>query len=388
MGPAVTARDFVERLTLPHGYGGVIGFCGAVAEAGFALGGGLGLQSRLYGLGADSVVRMRVVLADGSVVVASNDDDNGDDDGHADLYWALRGAGGGSFGVVTSMEYRIHPMSESVYYTGLLLAPETAASVAYQLGDREESLPGNLIVMIDDYSAASGTMVTEGVGVNLFWSGRDKDEANVGEAFLADLVHELLEDNAALNISSMVFSFSEMYLQSQQRQHKAGKKFWSGDRIWAAQTWTGFLYPVNNTADVWNEIMQVVANGVSECSPYLTPDIEFWGGAIHETSNSAVFPHREAVWNVGVLLVIPEDEENADAVWREHAAKVEAWWPRVSRYLTGSYVNYPMVSLLENQTYARAFWGDNLPRLVGVKQRYDPDNVFNFPMSVPMELVH
>jgi FAD/FMN-containing dehydrogenase len=79
------------------------------------------------------------------------------------------------------------------------------------------------------------------------------------------------------------------------------------------------------------------------------------------------------------------DLPNAEEVYREQAVKVNAWWPKVSKYLTGSYVNYPMNTLREDE-YPRVFWGDNLPRLVEIEQRYDPDNVFDFPMSVPMRL--
>jgi len=97
MGPAVTVARFLDEIKIPHGYGGVIGFCTSVAEGGFALGGGLGLQSRLHGLGADSVQSMCIVLADGSVQQVSEIE-------HSELFWALRGAGRGNFGVVTEME--------------------------------------------------------------------------------------------------------------------------------------------------------------------------------------------------------------------------------------------------------------------------------------------
>lgn len=129
----------------------------------------------------------------------------------------------------------------------------------------------------------------------------------------------------------------------------------------------------------------------SDRGPYLWPDVELWGGAIHQVpANATAFPHRAAVYNVGVLLMVPHDDPNAETVFQQEFHSVDRWWPKVAQHLTGSYINYPSVSLLENNNdndyeyqYAHVYWGDNLPRLVRIKQRYDPDNIFRFPMSVP-----
>jgi FAD/FMN-containing dehydrogenase len=393
IGPAVTTAIFLERVMIPHGYGGVVGFCSSVAEGGFALGGGLGLQSRMYGLGADNIESMRIVLADGTVQHISEKTTT------ADLFWALRGAGGGNFGVVTEMNYRVHLASDNIYLTVLALRPSIAASIIYKLGvlESESQIPGNLIVMVDNFAVDEPGLI----GIALFWSGRDDAEVVAGEPYVRDLVKSLLDgsgdsSSSALpgNVTSATVSWTgQKWSPSSDSNATANSKIsntnsktgaW-GSHVWAAQTWTGFLYPENNTADNWQEIMQQIAAGVDDGS-YLWPDVELWGGAIHHKNwHETAFPHREAVWNVGVLLMIPDDLPHAEEVYREQAAKVNAWWPKVSKYLTGSYVNYPMITLREDE-YPRVFWGDNLPRLVKIKQRYDPDNVFNFPMSVPTRL--
>lgn len=82
---------------LPEPLAAVSGTCYPVGLAGLALGGGIGILSRQHGLACDRIVAMQVVLYDGTVVVA-------DETEHPDLYWALKGAGGGSFGIVTSFK--------------------------------------------------------------------------------------------------------------------------------------------------------------------------------------------------------------------------------------------------------------------------------------------
>lgn len=364
MGPAVHVRQFLEQVLKPHGYGGVVGYCGTVAEGGFILGGGLGVQSRLHGLGLDNVLSMRIVLADGTVRQVSRDSAN---DLDQDLFWALRGAGGGSFGVVTQMDYRVHKAANRLVFTYLTLpSASDRATFLYRLGERENELPGNLVVMHD---------IADSVG--LIYSGRNDQEFEGSAQYVETLVHELLPSGAtpaATNISDM--EWTAMF--------DAFDSNWSPDAH-AVGCWYGFLLPENNTAEVWQDIMQHISTAAHN-SPggVLLPDIELWGGAIHNVPwNATAFPYRSAIFNVGVLLTIPEDEPNAAQLFREESAKVNEWWPKVAQYLTGSYVNYPTTSLLQ-QDYAQVYWGDNLPRLVDTKRQVDPQNAFEFPMSVPM----
>ena len=107
------------------------------------------------------------------------------------------------------------------------------------------------------------------------------------------------------------------------------------------------------------------------------------GGAIHDTlPNETAFPFRSAIFNVGLLLIVSMEELHPEEVFQRESTLVNQWWPEVQQYLTGSYLNYPTLSL--GSEYPSAFWGDNLPRLQKVKRKYDPDNVFANPLSVPL----
>jgi FAD/FMN-containing dehydrogenase len=364
IGPSLTASQFLNNILAPHGFGGVIGFCNSVAEGGFALGGGWGMQSRLHGLGADNILSLRVVLANGTLITASPIN-------HADLYWAMRGAGGGSFGVVTELEYRIHKASDTALYVGLSLRPLIMAKFLRRIGEMEGSLPGNFILDWD------GTPTTEHHTVSILWSGKDDFDMEGSDAYIQDLVDSILSpDDERVEYEVKFFSWSGM----------ASATYYSLPQVWAASCWTGFLHSENNTEMVWLDIMDIITSGVIKSSPYLLPDVELWGGAIEIVPwNETAFPYRSAIYNLGVILVIPADEPNAQQIYEEQTAIIDAWWPNVAKYLTGSYVNYPMKSL-GSSDYARVYWGDNLERLVHVKKQYDPDNLFTFPLAVPVEL--
>ena len=105
VGPGATWGQVIDAAA-PFGLAPLAGSSPSVGVTGFTLGGGVGWLSRKYGYAADSVVRAEVVTGGGQLVTASAAE-------HTDLFWALRG-GGGSFGVVTGLEFRLHPVA-SVY---------------------------------------------------------------------------------------------------------------------------------------------------------------------------------------------------------------------------------------------------------------------------------
>jgi hypothetical protein len=389
LGPAVLVQDFIRTILVKHGYGGVTGYCGTVAEGGFILGGGIGIQSRLYGLGLDNAIGMRIVLADGSVHYVSSNDAAATAASttnitsslttqlQEDLFWALRGAGGGSFGIVTEIEYRVHKAEDRLLVLSITLEPSDMGLFLYRLGVEELNLPRNIVAMHDQINTAW-----------LMWSGQNETSFDGAIDYMNELAGRLIPEHAVPSLSQIShhreFAWSDMYTQ----HHGHHGSNISSTQTWGASCWYGFLLPENNTEIIWQDIMHWVSVGTKSSAPYLLPDIELWGGAIHDKAkNATAFPYRDAVYNVGVLLTVPSTSANAEEIYQREIVKINKWWPRISMHLTGSYVNYPMNSFMSHNTdYARLYWSDNLERLVDIKQRVDPLESFNFPLGVPQEL--
>jgi FAD/FMN-containing dehydrogenase len=141
VGPGAVWGD-VLAAAAPFGLAPLSGSSPSVGVTGYTLGGGLGWLARRHGFGADSLLRAEVVTADGSIVTASADD-------HADLFWALRG-GGGSFGVVTAMELRLHPVAEVYAGTACFAidrAPDTLMRYREWIADAPEALSTAVLLM-------------------------------------------------------------------------------------------------------------------------------------------------------------------------------------------------------------------------------------------------
>src|SRR5215216_4261722 len=109
IGAGIRLLDCYRRLW-DHGVTIAAGTCPGVGIAGLTLGGGIGFLSRQYGLTCDNLAAVELVDADGDVLRASESE-------HADLFWALRGGGGGNFGIATAFTFRVHPIGDVVICT-------------------------------------------------------------------------------------------------------------------------------------------------------------------------------------------------------------------------------------------------------------------------------
>jgi FAD/FMN-containing dehydrogenase len=144
-----SAGDLIDAAQ-PYGLATTTGTFATVGLAGLTLGGGYGPLMGKYGLVTDNLLSAQVVTADGQLVTASATE-------HADLFWGLRG-GGGNFGVVVALEYRLHPITTVL--SGLLLYPlEQASAVLRHYGDFISTAPDELVVQAGFLTLPDSTLV-------------------------------------------------------------------------------------------------------------------------------------------------------------------------------------------------------------------------------------
>jgi len=312
--------------------------------AGLTLGGGLGRLGRRFGLACDNAVSFDIVTADGRFLRA-NDKEN------SDLYWGLRG-GGGNFGVVTSIEYRLHDMDPVVLGGTIVWPLAQAREVLRQYRDIAVDAPE--VVNLDPalLSGPDGPVV----GIEVCWSG----DRNQGEAWLKKLraFGKPLRDN----IAPMPYAA----LQA------------SGDELLAPGRYyylkSGMLTQLND------EGIDVIIDSFKRMPNWYILFFDHCGGAYRRTAPAATaFPNRDMLFTLGAHSIWP----NKDGI-EENTAKMRANWRELAPLTKGFYTNYmdPDVTLAGY----RENYGSNFERLVALKAKYDPNNLFRLNANVPPKI--
>ncbi|HEU5391507.1 MAG TPA: FAD-binding oxidoreductase [Streptosporangiaceae bacterium] len=326
-------------LTIPAGCGPGVGI------AGLTLGGGLGILGRTHGLTCDSLLAARVVLADGSAITC--------DGGQAsDLFWALRGAGHGTFGVVTTLDIRTGPEPDTTAFH-LTWRYEHAERVIRAWQDWAPAAPGELAASL--LITASGARPLE---VNVFGAMLG------GEAATVRMLGELkVHDPATAYTEPMPYRDTKRYLAE------------LGDQMTAAVPEAGhsfvksefFRRPLPDGA-----VAALVAGLGRDLRPGQARELDFspWGGAYNRVAADATaFPHRDALFLLKqAVTVSPADDQAAARDWLARS------WAAAHPWGTGgAYPNFPDPDLPDPD---RAYYLGNYDRLREVKARYDPAGFF------------
>lgn len=352
LGDVYDALNEYDR-TIPAGNGPTVGI------AGLTLGGGLGILGRTHGLTADHLLGAQVVLADGRVLYC-------DDHQHKGLFWALRGAGGGNFGVVTSLVFDTLPAPAATSFH--LVWPHTHAVPvidAWQTwaSTAPDGLAASLLV------TAAGN-VEKPPMVNLFGAmlGTEADTA------------ELLDELVALVGATPVSAFREhmSYRETKQYLAELGDTMVNDGAEETSQTQQSrsfsksefFRRPLPTDA-----IETLIENLTEERVQTESRELDFtpWGGAYNRVPEDATaFVHRDERFLLKDAVSV---EPNASAAERESARRwLSRSWATVHPWGTGGvYPNFPDPDL---DDWAHAYYGTNYDRLVRVKARYDPTNFF------------
>ena len=345
-GAGCLLRD-VYGATQEHGLATVLGFISEVGIAGLTLGGGLGYLTRRFGWTVDNLEEVELVTADGRIRRANRQE-------NPDLFWAIRG-GGGNFGVATRFTYRLHPVGPTVY-GGLIAWPfERATEFLRTYRTLTLESPPELTVFFEFLSAPPAPFVPsewhgrKACGLLVCYTGDVRQAGAVLAPLeaLGEPVVNLLHEQPYAGVQS---NFDVM-------EPKGLHYYWKSE----------FL------AELTDEFLATVRELFAECP---TRDAQIGvlqlGGALNErAADDGAIGNRDARYVWGVKGGWSPDDPNAQShrEWIRNAAE------RLRPFSTGgNYINFQTAD--EDDARVRATYGQNFDRLVEIKRRVDPENLF------------
>jgi FAD/FMN-containing dehydrogenase len=332
-GGAIIA-DLLDATT-PYGLATATGVVRTIGLAGLTTAGGYGPLIGRFGLTLDNLLGADVVLADGSTAVAGPDDDT-------ELWWALRG-GGGNFGVVTELRYRLHELP--VVLAGMLMFPfDEAGAVLSGYAEIMADAPEELGLMTGFLPGPGGPMTF----LCPFWSGADLAAGERVVARLRALGHPVVDQVAPMPYTAALSMFDRSMVDGNQYLLR-----------------TRWLTDVSKTAA---DALVIAATEIT--SPFSALIVNrFHGAGSRVDPGATAFAQRAPHQVVEVIASWPPGEPpDTHRAWADSV--VEALDPVA---LPGG---YPSLLGPETDERARESFGGNLPRLLAAKRRYDPDNVF------------
>jgi hypothetical protein len=343
-----------DRETQTYGLAVTGGRYSTTGIAGLTLGSGSGWLERKCGLTADNLLAAEVVTADGRRVMASATE-------NADLFWGLRG-GSGNFGIVTAFHYRLHPVGPIVYGGLLVAAPERAPEILRFMRDYMRDAPDDLGAGVAFLNAPPEPFVPPELhfqpvcGLVICWTGDDED----ADAVLAP-IREVAEP-----LLDMVQPMPYTALQS---MLDAG----------APHGINGYM-KADFVEDFSDEVIAKLAeHGARRAGPLAQLLLEPMGGAISRTGeHDTALGRRDVPWCYHALALWTEPgQEAADAHLRWGRALAADLAPHTT---PGVYLNYTSD---QGEEKVRLSYGpEKYARLVALKDKYDPDNLFRLNQNI------
>ena len=327
--------------------GGIISTTGV---SGLTLGGGIGYLSRAFGFSCDNLVSADVVTAEGSFLIASEKENE-------DLFWALRG-GGGNFGVVTSLEFRVHPVKD-IYGGPMFFELEHAADIIKFFGEFIADAPEQLGGFPAFQIAPPLPFIPEDRHGDTFcaivacWAG--PIEAGEGAIKpLREVAPVVAEHVGPMPYPALNSAFDGLVPPGLQHYWKANFVRELTDDVIAAHVEHGSAVPTVNSTVHFYPI----------------------DGACHRVGpDETAFGHRDAGFAPVIAGMWPDPSDNDKNIkWVRDYYKATA--PHSEE---GGYVNF---AADDDQGRVSANYGANYGKLVEVKRKYDPDNLFHMNQNI------
>jgi len=311
---------------------GIVSHTGA---GGFTLGGGFGRTDRKMGLAIDNLLAATIVTAGGDVVRASAEE-------NAELFWGLRG-GGGNFGIATEFEYRLHPFNPTVYGGNLIYTFDKDFLEFY--AELHEALPDEANIEPQFVPGEDGRTVAS-VGVT--WCG---DHA-AGEKALAPM----LAFPGLIAGELAPFAYHDI-------QTSADALLGHGKQYYLKSSFLRELTP-----EVNDIIVEFATRGA------VGSWFQHLGGATSRVASDATaYAHRDVAFNFGIMYFGEDPSQNEEKI-----AAVREYYAAMEPHFAGFYTNLNEDD--EKKTWGN--YGENYPRLVELKNKYDPTNLFRLNANI------
>jgi FAD/FMN-containing dehydrogenase len=327
------------------------GSCFPVGVAGHSLGGGFGLLGRPFGLACDSILSIEVVDATGKILTASAQE-------NPDLFWALRGGGNGNFGVVTNFNFRTSAVNMVAKFAITWTKPVTQAVKIVQAWQQWlENMPSSITGTLHLTKAKGGLITVHMAGLSVQSETSLKAELKRLQT-LAGAASVASTRTLTFHQAATIFDGGEPNPDSVLMKAKS-------DYVTDAMTGQGITTLLEGLVNAPGEIAVL-------CDTY--------GGAINKIATDATaFVHRG---NTKYVMQYFMQWDSASAS-NGNIAMMRTLYNSMRPFVSGGcYVNYCDLDLGDG--YAKAYWGDNLPRLMKIKAEVDPKNIFKHAQSVPL----
>jgi FAD/FMN-containing dehydrogenase len=342
----------VDRETQVFGLAVPGGVVASTGVAGLTLHGGMGHLRRKHGLSLDNLLAVDIVTADGQLRRASAEE-------HADLFWAVRGAGS-NFGVVTSFEFRAHPLGPTVMLSAAMYALEDAPRVVPAWRDFMASAPEEVSALVVFWSVPAGfppELQGRPVAIVAAVYAGPADEGERVLQPLRELATPLIDLSGQMPYTAIQSAFDPFF-------PKGLLMYWKS------------LYVDELSDDLIRELCQLAAERPSSHSPI---DIWHHGGAMRRVDAGATaFGGRDAPFMLSFDSTwMDPAESDRNITWTRQA------WAAMHRFSSGGlYLNFPGFGE-EKEDLLRAAYGPNYERLRLLKAQYDPTNLFHMNLNIP-----
>jgi FAD/FMN-containing dehydrogenase len=343
----------VDRETQVHGLAAVLGFISNTGIAGLTLGGGFGYLTRRFGWTSDTVFSIELITADGAVVRASEKE-------NPDLFWGLRG-GGGNFGVVTSFEYRLHPVGPEIMAGAIAWRAEDARSVLEMYRSLIAQAPSELTCVAALRIAPPAPWLAKDIHgkpiVALFVC--HTGELREGEKLVAPIkafgspVGDIIQRRSYVSQQSLIDA----------TQPKGRRYYWKSEYL-------PRLEP--------EMLAATIRHAEAIASPHSAIVLFPIDGVLNRLADDhSAVGNRDSTCVLNITASWETAENDKDSVEWARAA-----WRDMRAFSTGgTYVNF--LTEEEGDERIRAAYGKNYQRLVELKSKWDPDNLFCMNKNIP-----